>query len=75
MKAKERKMGKYNTKEKLEYLKHKVDHEDTPPSEKLDILEFLAQCTGLLGNKLHYRMFFQKLNELTADINLKPKKK
>ena len=68
-------MKKYSTREKLKYLKYKVDHDDTPPSEKLDILEFLAQCIGLLGNKLHYRMFFQKLNELTADIDTKPKEK
>jgi len=68
-------MKEYTTEEKLKYLKYKVDHDDTPPSEKLDILEFLAQCIGLLGNKLHYRMFFQKLNELTADIDTKPKEK
>ena len=68
-------MGKYSTKEKLEYLKHKIDHEDTPSSKKFQILDFFAQCTGLLGNKLHYRMFFQKLNELTADIDTKPKEK
>ena len=68
-------MKKYSTREKLKYLKYRVDHDDTPPSEKLDILEFLAQCIGLLGNKLHYRMFFQKLNELTADIDTKPKEK
>ena len=67
-------MKKYSTREKLKYLKYKVDHDDTPPSEKLDILEFLAQCIGLLGNKLHYRMFFQKLNELTTDIDPKPKR-
>ena len=68
-------MGKYSTKEKLEYLKHKIDHEDTPSSKKFQILDFFAQCTGLLGNELHYRMFFQKLNELTADIDTKPKEK
>ena len=68
-------MKEYTTEEKLKYLKYKVDHEDTPPSEKLDILEFLAQCTGLLGNGLDWRMFFQKLNELTADIDTKPKEK
>ena len=67
-------MKKYSTREKLKYLKYRVDHDDTPPSEKLDILEFLAQCIGLLGNKLHYRMFFQKLNELTTDIDPKPKR-
>ena len=68
-------MGKYSTKEKLEYLKHKIDHEDTPSSKKFQILDFFAQCTGLLGNELHYRMFFQKLNELTVDIDTKPKDK
>ena len=68
-------MKKYSTREKLKYLKYKVDHEDTPSSKKFQILDFFAQCTGLLGNELHYRMFFQKLNELTADIDTKPKEK
>ena len=75
MKAKERKMGKYNTREKLKYLKYRVDHDDTPPSEKLDILEFLAQHTGLFGNKLNFRIFLQELHKLTADIDTKPKEK
>ena len=68
-------MGKYSTREKLKYLKYKVDHEDTPSSKKFQILDFFAQCTGLLGNEFNYRMFFQKLNELTVDIDTKPKDK
>ena len=68
-------MKKYSTREKLEYLKHKVEDDDIEPSKKFQILDFFAQCTGLLGNELHYRMFFQKLNELTADIDTKPKEK
>ena len=75
LKVKDKQMGKYNTKEKLEYLNHKVEDDDTPSSKKFQILDFFAQCTGLLGNELHYRMFFQKLNELTAEIDPKPKKK
>ena len=75
MKAKERKMGKYSTREKLKYLKYKVDHEDTPPSEKLDILEFLGHHAGLFGKELNLRIFLRELNRLTADINPKPKEK
>ena len=71
-----KRIGKeYTIEEKFKYLKYKVDHEDTPSSKKFQILDFFAQCTGLLGNKLQYRMFFQKLNELTADIDTKPKEK
>ena len=68
-------MKKYSTREKLKYLKYKVDHDDTPPSEKLDILEFLAQHTGLFGNELNFKIFLQELHKLTADIDPKPKKK
>ena len=65
----------YTIEEKLKYLKYKVDHEDTLPSEKLNILEFLAQHTGLFGNELNHRIFLRELHRLTADINPKPKEK
>ena len=65
----------YTIEEKLKYLKYKVDHEDTPPSEKLDILEFLGHHTGLFGKELNLRIFLRELNRLTADINPKPKEK
>ena len=65
---------KYSIEEKFKYLKYKVDHEDTPPSEKLDILDFLAQHTGLFGKELNLRIFLRELYRLTADINPKPKK-
>ena len=68
-------MGKYTIEEKFKYLKYKVDHEDTPLSEKLNILEFFAQHTGLFGNELNPTIFFRELNRLTADINPKPKEK
>ena len=68
-------MKKYSTREKLKYLKYRVDHDDTPPSEKLDILEFLGHHTGLFGKELNLRIFFRELNRLTADINPKPKEK
>ena len=67
-------MKEYTTQEKLKYLKYKVEHEDTPPSEKLDILEFLAQHTGLFGKELNHRIFLRELHKLTADIDPKPKK-
>ena len=71
-----KRIGKeYTIEEKLKYLKYKVDHEDTPPSEKLDILEFLGHQTGLFGKDLNLRIFFRELNRLTADINPKPKEK
>ena len=66
---------KYTIEEKLKYLKYKVEHEDTPPSEKLNILEFLAQHTGLFGNELNHRIFLRELHKLTADIDPKPKEK
>ena len=66
---------KYTIEEKFKYLKYKVDHEDTPQSEKLEILEFLGHHTGLFGKELNLRIFFRELNRLTADINPKPKEK
>ena len=65
----------YTIEEKFKYLKYKVDHEDTPQSEKLEILEFLGHHTGLFGKELNLRIFFRELNRLTADINPKPKEK
>ena len=71
-----KRIGKeYTIEEKLKYLKYKADHEDTPMSEKLDILEFLAQHTGLFGNELNPRIFLRELHKLTADIDPKPKEK
>ena len=71
-----KRIGKeYSIEEKLKYLKYKVDHEDTPQSEKLEILEFLGHHTGLFGKELNLRIFFRELNRLTADINPKPKEK
>ena len=65
----------YTIEEKFKYLKYKVDHEDTPQSEKLEILEFLGHHTGLFGKELNLRIFFRELNRLTADINPKLKEK
>ena len=71
-----KRIGKeYTIEEKFKYLKYKVDHEDTPQSEKLEILEFLGHHTGLFGKELNLRIFFRELNRLTADINPKPKEK
>ena len=71
-----KRIGKeYTIEEKLKYLKYKVDHEDTPPYEKLNILEFFAQHTGLFGKELNHRIFLRELHRLTADINPKPKEK
>ena len=66
---------KYTIEEKLKYLKYKVDHEDTPLSEKLNIFEFMAQHTGLFGKELNHRIFLRELQKLTAEINTKPKEK
>ena len=66
---------KYTIEEKFKYLKYKVDHGDTPPSEKLKILEFLGHHTGLFGKELNLRIFLRELQKLTADINTKPKEK
>ncbi|MBT6940139.1 MAG: hypothetical protein HN994_07080, partial [Candidatus Marinimicrobia bacterium] len=43
---------KYTTEDKLEYLQYKVDHDDSPLSEKIEILEFLGYYTGLYTSKL-----------------------
>ena len=42
----------YSTKERLKYLEYKVNHKDTPTSEKFAIIDFYINHAGLFGNEL-----------------------
>ena len=65
---------KYTLHEKIKYIKWKCDNELTPLSEKMDIIDFLIDHSGLFGRKLNTEKFTNELNKLTADISHKPKK-
>ena len=62
----------YTIEEKVEYLQHKVDHDYTPSSEKIEILEFLGYYTGLFSTKLGPDEFNRVLDRLTRDLNQNP---
>ncbi|MBT6439932.1 MAG: hypothetical protein HOK72_09530 [Flavobacteriales bacterium] len=63
---------KYTTEDKLEYLQYKVDHDDSPLSEKIEILEFLGYYTGLYTSKLGPDEFNKILDRLTRDLHQNP---
>ncbi|MBT4661237.1 MAG: hypothetical protein HOC18_04990 [Candidatus Marinimicrobia bacterium] len=62
----------YTLEEKVEYLQYKVDHDDTPYSEKIEILEFFGHCTGLFSTELGPDEFNQVLDRLTRDFSQNP---
>ena len=66
--------NKYSTNDKIKYIKWKYDNESTPLSEKMDIIDFLIDHSGLSGAKLNPEKFINELNKLTADIGHEPKK-
>ena len=45
--------NKYSTNDKIKYIKWKYDNESTPLSEKMDIIDFLIDHSGLFGAKLN----------------------
>jgi hypothetical protein len=65
---------KYTLHEKIKYVKWKCDNESTPLSEKIDIIDFLIDHSGLFGTKLNPEKFINELNKLTADISHEPNK-
>ena len=65
---------KYTLHEKIKYIKWKCDNELTPLSEKIDIIYFLIDHSGLFGTKLNPEKFINELNKLTADISHEPNK-
>jgi len=65
---------KYTLHEKIKYIKWKCDNELTPLSEKMDIIDFLIDHSGLSGAKLNPEKFINELNKLTVDISHEPKK-
>jgi hypothetical protein len=62
----------YTLEEKVEYLQYKVDHDDTPYSEKIEILEFFGHCTGLFSTELGPDELNQVLDRLTGDFSQNP---
>jgi len=63
---------KYSIENKLEYLQYKLDSDDIPLSEKMEILEFLGYYTGMFKNKLEPDKFNQILDKLTEDLRYNP---
>ena len=53
------------TKDKLGYLKRKLDDKDLPMDERFDIIGFFMRFYGMLDKKLDMEDFFTELNRLT----------
>jgi len=66
--------NRFSTDDKIKYIKWKCDNELTPLSEKMDIIDFLIDHSGLFGTKLNPEKFINELNKLTADISHEPNK-
>ena len=62
----------YTLEEKVKYLQYKVDHDNTPISEKMEILEFFGYYTGLFTSNLGPDEFNQILDRLTRDLHQNP---
>ena len=54
------------TKDKLGYLKRKLDDKDLPMDERFEILELLMRFYGMIGKELGIEEFFDELNRLTG---------
>ena len=55
------------TEDKLGYLKRKMEDEDVPANERLEIAEFFLQSREIIGNKkFDIEVFFKDLNRLTG---------
>ena len=67
--------NRFSTDDKIKYIKWKCDNESTPLSDKMDIIDFLIDHSGLFGRKINPEKFTNELNKLTADISHEPKKK
>ena len=63
-----------STKERLKYLEYKVNHKDTPTSEKFAIIDFYINHAGLFGNELKPIKFLKELGKLTTELNPPTKK-
>ena len=54
------------TKDKLGYLKRKLDDKDLPMDERFEILELFMRFYGMIGKELGIEEFFDELNRLTG---------
>ena len=59
----------YTTKERLKYLEYKVNHKDTPTSERFAIIDFYINHVGLFGKELKPIKFLKELGKLTIELN------
>ena len=55
--------------DRIEYIKFRLESQDTPLSEKMDILEFLMNDAGFFGKQLNPTIFLKELYRLTAIID------
>jgi hypothetical protein len=64
--------NKYTLEEKVKYLQYKVDNDNTPISEKMEILEFFGYYTRLFTTNLGPDEFNKILDRLTRDLHQNP---
>ena len=58
----------FSISDRIEYIKFRLENQDTPLSEKMDILEFLMNDAGLFEKQLNPTIFLKELYRLTAII-------
>ena len=59
----------FSISDRIEYIKFRLESQDTPLSEKMDILEFLMNYAGIFGKELNPTIFLKELYRLTALID------
>ena len=59
----------FSISDRIEYVKFRLESQDTPLSEKMDILEFLMNDAGLFEKELDPTIFLKELYRLTAIID------
>ena len=54
--------------ERIAYIKSKLDSQNTKNSEKLKIIEFFVNYTGIFGKKFQFETSFRELKKLTTSL-------
>ena len=60
----------FSISDRIEYVKFRLESQDIPFSERMDILEFLMNNAGIFGKELNPTIFLKELYRLTASMNL-----
>ena len=59
----------FSISDRIEYIKFRLESQDIPLSERMDILEFLMNNAGIFGKELNPTIFLKELYRLTAIID------